>query len=171
VDFVSYPIADYLRLLAKGNGNIIENLFEPKLYQNERLVNELQKIILESLHKGILKHYLGYSVSLKKDMENPSRLQRYGLDKLILCRYRVLLAGLLVEKRKEIIYNLNEQHKFIKTDFCSDILTHYLLHSDASKPLLTNAQEELEKLCDALKRVITQSTLPSSFPTIQLEQF
>jgi len=52
IDFVSYPLNIYLQLLNKGNGNLLENLFQPKMYENTSLVKELQSIVRKNIHKG-----------------------------------------------------------------------------------------------------------------------
>jgi len=121
-----YPIQDYLRLLAKGNGNALDNLFEPKIYQKENLVKSLQAVVKEELHIGFIDHCLGYALSIRKDLFNQSRLAKYGAAKLLLTRYRVLLQGMLILDGK-IEYNLVNMDKLFKGKYLiSDILSLYL---------------------------------------------
>lgn len=174
MDFVSYPISSYLGLLAKGNGNIIENLFQEKLYQKRKMVKELQTIVLENLHVGILKHYWGYSVSLFKDAQNKSRVKRYGIDKLLLCRYRVLLAGLILEEQHKIVYNLEEQYKYRETENCLQLLETYKNKGETPPRERTDAMIELADLHRKLERIIKTAKLPPSHvgaPTVQLERW
>ena len=174
IDFMSYPISSYLGLLAKGNGNIAENLFQEKIYGKKRLVRELQKIVLENLHTGFLKHYWGYSISLFKDAQNKARVIKYGIDKLLLCRYRVLLAGLIVEEHREIVYNLQEQHKYLETENCLELLETYKNEGKTPPRERTDAMIELADLHRKLEKTIETTNLPSNHvgaPTVQLERW
>jgi len=173
-DFVSYPISEYLHLVAKGNGNIIENLFQEKVWENKQLVSELQEIVIANLHKGLLQHYLGYSLSLAKDMGNPSRIKRYGLDKLLLCRYRVLLAGLILEQKHKIVYNLEDQAKLRKTENCLPLLNQYKNKVVEITGLRSDAMNEVIDLHEELEHVIENSKLPDSkigAPIVQLDRW
>jgi len=123
----SKPIVNFFYELTKGNGNNLEWLFMPPLHQKPEAVEEIKKLTIDNLHKGFLGHYLGYySKSLKKDMDNPSRLKKYGLEKLLLCSYRVLRTGIILGQTKQVIYNVQEQDKFGFGDCCNDILSYYL---------------------------------------------
>lgn len=166
IDCTTYPIHHFLRLLVKGNGNCLENLFQEKLYENEKLVGELQKLTLENLHVGFLKHYLGYSNGLIKDMNNSSRLQRYGETKLILANYRVLQAGLILAKRKEVVYKLQQQYFYVSTDYCIPLLGAYLHDTPPNRELLDDAREEIQRLQGELEEEIEQSLWFKVFPSI-----
>ena len=150
-DFVSYPANIYIRLLDKGNGNMLENLFQHKVYENKKLVDELKDITLKNLHTGFLKHYAGYSLNMKKDFTNESRLKKVGIVKLILTRYRVLLSGILLNTYKEVIYNLNEQHKKFMTDHCLPLLEKYKNNEEISGKLIKSAINETDRLDKILK--------------------
>jgi predicted nucleotidyltransferase len=108
IEFTTYPIQPFLGLLAKGNGNVLDNLFEatgppqPVIYADKPKVAQLQKIVLSHLHKGFLMHCTGYDIHLKKDMENETRLERYGREKLLLNRYKILLEGLILANYGEV---------------------------------------------------------------------
>lgn len=163
VDFTSYPIQNFLGLLEKGNGNCLENLFQHKLVEKKQLVKSLQKLMLKNLHVGFLKHYLGYSQSLMKDLSIESRLQAYGEQKLLLQTYRVLLSGILLAEEKKIVYNLREQLKIISTSHCEEMLNAYLdakyfCNSELKKEIM----EELEELRVQLNNSIQRGVLPTS---------
>lgn len=171
IDLVSYPIHHFLKLLVKGNGNCLENLFQEKLHQNETLVQKLQKLTLENLHIGFLKHYLGYSNGLIKDMENPSRLQRYGKVKLLLASYRVLLAGLILARKREVIYTIQKQFWSVSTDYCIELLGFYLLKNEPYPQLLADARKEILQLQGELKKEIEESSWFKVFPSIVFDQW
>ena len=130
IDHTEYPIRQFLRLLAKGNGNATNNLFEASdsnlgLYLDKAKVKQLQKIVLSHLHLGFLAHCTGYDVHLQKDMENETRLERYGEQKLLLNRYKILLEGLIIADHKEVVYNLRKQLEYIKTSWGTELLDTY----------------------------------------------
>lgn len=171
IDFVSYPIHNFLGLLVKGNGNSLENLFQEKLYQHKNLVEELQKLTLNNLHLGFLKHYLGYYSTLKKDMNNPSRLEKYGIQKLILASYRVLRAGIILAKDKKVIYNLQEQTKNHASYMYKWILDDYLQSKQSSPKNIKDALKELDRLEIELKKYIAGVSWSPTFPSIVFDRW
>lgn len=146
VDIASYPIQKFFRLLCKGNGNLLENLFQPHIIEKQRFVRELKRIVLQNLHIGYLKHFYGYATNLLKDMENPSRVESYGIEKLILCCYRVLLAGLILQEYKMPTYCLGEQHTLFPTMYCDSILDNYVQGEKIPTKLKVAAVYELLSL-------------------------
>lgn len=155
-----YPIKDYLRLLAKGNGNAIDNLFEPKLWEQKESVKELQEIIQTHLHKGMLAHCLGYSSAIRKDFTNPNRLAKYGIQKLLLCRYRVLLQGLLI-LQGIIEYNLPKMLKQIPTQYSERLLSDYKSGVQTEVTELELIAQETEALHVQLWEEREKSNLPT----------
>ena len=162
IDFTSYPIQNFIQLLAKGNGNALDNLFEatgppdPKLLSDQTKVAQLQKIVLEHLHLGFLMHCTGYDLHLKKDLENETRLRRYGERKLLLNRYKILLEGLILAEHRKVIYNLRQQHEFIKTKHCLALLENY--QSGSSKEFTVGeVYREVEQLHSQLVEARIQS--------------
>ena len=170
VDYAFYPVHEFLRLLVKGNGNCLENLFQKKLYQNEELVQQVQQVTIDNLHVAFLKHYLGYSTSLLKDMENETRLKRYGIEKLLLCSYRVLQAGLILAREKKVVYTLQEQvwHDFHNNSV--ELLGFYLVNEKPSKQLLSDAKDDIAKLRSELEKEIETCTWLKMFPSVVYDQ-
>lgn len=137
IDHTEYPIKQFLGLLAKGNGNALDNLFEATdkrlgLYVDRQKVKQLQKIVLARLHLGFLQHCTGYDTHLKKDMENETRVKKYGEQKLLLNRYKILLEGLILADHQEIVYNVRKQHEYIPTLWGIEVLETY----QAGEPFL-----------------------------------
>ena len=152
IDITEYPIQDFIRLLAKGNGNALDNLFEvngppfphPTFPYDKTKTSELQSIVLEHLHKGFLMHCTGYDTHIVKDMENKTRLERYGEHKLLLNRYKILLEGLILAKYNKVVYNLLKQQDYIKTEHCLSLREEYLALSETQA-----SGYDLHSLCDA----------------------
>ncbi|RLF03882.1 MAG: hypothetical protein DRJ60_07900 [Thermoprotei archaeon] len=131
VDCTEYPIQNFISLLSKGNGNVLDNLFQSSnnelcIIRQDKEVKELQKIVIDELHDGFRKHFLGYDMSLKKDLSNESRLEKYGMNKLLLSRYRLLQEGIILCEHKEVVYNLLKQMEYIDTKYCEDLLNSYI---------------------------------------------
>lgn len=168
IDHTEYPIRQFLMLLAKGNGNVADNLFEASdknlgLYVDTAKVKQLQKMVLSHLHMGFLLHCIGYDTHLKKDMENETRLRKYGKQKLLLNRYKILLEGLILASHGEVVYNVRKQHEYIKTNWCIELLEAY----QSGQPFLGSranqeALREVEQLHNKLAEMITSIKWPTS---------
>jgi len=147
-----YPVEKYLGLLVEGNCNVLDNLFEPKLYQRTRLVKSLQKIVINNLHVGFIDHCLGYSKHLKKDLSNPVRIAKYGKPKLLLNRYRIVLQGFTLTSLgyNRIQYNLRDllRNSVMQVSHGESLLDSYLHHSSEKyyRLLIPKAEEEVEML-------------------------
>lgn len=161
VDITEYPVDHYLQLLCKGNGNAVDNLFEPKLAEQKEHVQSLQEIVKDSIHRGFIAHCLGYSCAIKKDFVIPSRLERYGVEKLLLCRYRVLLQGFNL-LQGNIEYNLPRLLKTCDTQNCAEVLASYISDKETDVELIASAIEETSVLHDRLSHLLECSKLPHS---------
>lgn len=107
-------------------------------------------------------------------MDNPSRIKRYGLDKLLLCRYRVLFAGLIFEEKHEVVYNLEEQMKHRESENCLLLLNEYKSKKTRITGLRGDAMGELIDLHNELSNRIEQTQLPNTHigaPTVELERW
>jgi len=168
IDSTSIPLAHYLKLLMKGNGNFLENLFQHKLYENEELVKKLQGIVKGNLHIGYLHHYLGYYYSLQKDMNIPSRKKRYGTQKLLLNMYRVLQAGMILAEFHSIEYNVKEQANLLGNLICLELLDNYLSNN---KIIPKSVFEDLEALEIGLKAYIDKSKFTKLSPSVVYDRY
>ena len=161
IDVTVYPIKSTLQLLAKGNGNILDNLFEDKLYERKSdLVKELKCIIASHLHKGFLNHCLGYSQSVKRDLNIDSRINKFGYGKLLLERYREILKGMLLCEGK-IEHNLVIMLNSISTKYCESILNSVVNNETLCINEVSNAIVETDSLDNELKEMVSKSDLPS----------
>jgi len=166
------PIRNFFYELTKGNGNNLEWMFMPPLHQKTEAVEEIKKLTVDNLHKGFLGHYLGYySKSLRRDMDNPSRLIKYGIEKLLLCSYRVLRTGVILGQAKQVIYNIQEQDRFGFGDCCSDVLSYYLSDQPLSKEQVEMAKMELDLYEDYLTEIKNKSDWVDEFPSIVYDRW
>jgi len=176
VECTEYPIQNFILLLSKGNGNVLDNLFQASnddlcIVRKDEEVKELQQIVLDEIHDGFRKHFLGYDVSLQKDLSNESRLTKYGKEKLLLNRYRLLLEGIILCEHREVVYNLPRQMKYIDTKYCEDLLNSYLegkkfhRHNDCISEI-----EELRKRLESLQ-LPSYSALPHCLDTWLIDKY
>lgn len=159
LDITKYTVHHYLALLSKGNGNCLENLFQPKIFEDKRAIKELQQLCLENLHVGYLKHWLGYSKSLMKDRKVEARIEKRGKLKPLLDCYRVLNSGIILATKERVVWNLQEQLKILPSDTATAILNLYLdcpleLQTELFKELTKISINELEKYQDNLRTLI-----------------
>jgi len=166
VDLTKLPLYRFLGLLIKGNGNSLENLFQDKLISKDKLIKELQQLTLENLHIKFLKHFIGYYDSLKKDMNIPSRLEKYGIQKLLLNSYRVLRAGIILAEHREVVYNLDVQEEYLPAPFWNKIREDYLNSKESYYLFTKHAKAKLEFLEKDLANLIKSSKWYKEFPTI-----
>lgn len=171
MDVTAYSLRSYLRLLTKGNGNALENLYQEHLIEHKDLVDKLKIMTMANLHKGFLKHYLGYLGNEKKDMKVPSRLKKFGIQKLILTGIRLGRAGIILAKHKKVVYNLQEQDKYHASKMYRWILDDYLKGKESSKKNIKEALEELDRLEVELKKYIDGVSWSPTFPSIVYDTF
>jgi len=143
--------------MSKGNGNLLENLFQEKLFVDQEAVEELQKLVLKNLHKGYLKHWYGYSTNLLKDMKNPTRTESYGLHKLLLNLFRVLHSGIILAQHREVVYHLPSQTKYCPGSEPLLILKKYLSDETLSEKDIEDANNRIAFLRDILANEIDKS--------------
>ena len=161
-DVTTIPFGHFLSLLYNGNGNYLENLFMHKFYKtffSKGLITSLKTLVKNNLNYTFLKHYLGYYSSLKNDLKNQTRLQKYGYEKLVLNAYRVLLTGIILHDKKKIVYNLKELDKYYSGTNCLNVLETYLLGRDVNGENRIIVSSELNFLEELLESYVYDGVL------------
>jgi len=174
IDVTQYPIQTFVSLLERGNGNCIENLFQFKLYHQPFLCSVLQRIIMDNLHQGILRHYLGYCNSLIRDLAVPARVLHYGRTKLLLNAYRCALLALAIEKDNIIVSNIRILAKKHYSD--NQIFIDSLLKNNEEGERVeidySKVTREVFALRNELSTTLARSRLPKvGFSQVPLDRF
>ncbi len=106
LDLTLNEAAGVLRLLIKGNGNMLERLGSPYRVlpvedaKAERRADELTALAMAGLHRGSLQHYLGFF------RQCAGRARTHPSIKAWLYAYRVALTGTHLLRSAEIICDL-----------------------------------------------------------------
>jgi len=158
IDIRYYPIDNALKLLVNGNGNMLDNIFQPTLFKDTNDLLSLRYVVSNNLHKGFIDHCIGYSYSVAKDLTNETRIAKYGYHKLFLERYRELLKGKLLCEGK-IEYNLPKLLNTYSTKYGNFILYKLLNGEPLTKTQITKAIEETNRLHVELQQLRDSSNL------------
>jgi uncharacterized protein len=111
VELVSHEIGKYLRLLARNNGYILEQVFSPIVVLGQEFLDELRPLARRCITRHHYHHYRGFYATERKLIakEEPKRA------KPLLYAYRVLMTGIHLLRTGEVEANLlrlNEHFSF-----------------------------------------------------------
>ncbi len=160
-DLTTHEVAKALRLLLRGNGNILERFLSPfQLVQSEE-VEALQSLARGAISKRFVGHYRGFFRGMQRE---------HGLHhraKTLLYSYRVALTGAHLLSTGELVGDVTTLAP--RYGFESVLALVRLKAELGEKTVLDEATErphcerwpELEKL---LQRSLTNSSLPDEPP-------
>lgn len=169
-DITTIPLSHFLGLLVKGNANYLENLYMTKIKTNH-VELQLKNIIGRYLHHGFLSHYLGYYQSLKHDLNNATRLEKYGYEKLAMNSYRVLMTGIILHEKRKVVYNLKDLDMYFPETNALIVLEEYLKGNTIMEPDKKYIDQDLSFLEDLLKSFVDEKDkkLPVRPPELEEE--
>lgn len=93
VDYTSHELGKACRMLLEGNGNVLEWVLGALCVREHPRARELRALTRRGLHRGYLRHYLGFSRSLLKEYERTRRDEGRGRVKPLLYVFRTALTG------------------------------------------------------------------------------
>lgn len=99
IDFTSHELVDALRLLLKGNGNILERILSPLQLLDSARVAELQALARDAVSRRFFHHYRGF---FRRSREN-WRAAKPGTVKGVLYAYRSALTGIHLLRTGECV--------------------------------------------------------------------
>jgi predicted nucleotidyltransferase len=100
-DLTTHELATALRLLLKGNGNILERIASPLQVVESPAVAELQTLSRRTLSKRYHGHYRGYFRGMQREYD------REGKAKALLASVRLALTGTLLLQTGELQCDIN----------------------------------------------------------------
>ena len=156
-DLTTHELADALRLIIKGNGNMLERVFSPLQLVDSPALHELRELATESLSKASAGHYRGYLKGMRREYRARPRL------KTLLGCVRLALTGvhLLEEGRLEAdLTVLASSHGF---PAALELAAFKRAHGGTVAPppeLMAGLHARLDELEGMLARSLERSSLP-----------
>lgn len=98
VELVSHDIGKYLRLLAKNNGYVLEQIYSPLVVCGADFLAKLRPLAQRCITKHHYHHYRGFLATQRKMLEK----QEPKEVKTLLYAYRVLLSGIHLLRTGEV---------------------------------------------------------------------
>jgi predicted nucleotidyltransferase len=173
MDFSSHDLAQVVRLLLRGNGNMLERLLGPRNLVTTPAGHTLRHLAQQSLSRRVFYHYRGFLTGMRREYEREAA-DGGRTAKRLLYAYRVALTGIHalltgeIEMRVDVLaerYHMPGVEALIQAKQRAE---HQILEEAEAAPHLA-AIEHLERQLDAARE---RSLLPAS-PSNQeaLERF
>ncbi len=179
IDIELVPIRKWLRILLKGNGNYLENLWQFKIYprsskiyidgtdrwnisdiarQNRKYkeIEELKGMVMKyGLSKKFRNHYVGFAKSQQKDFYQKNK------TKCLLYVYRVLMSGIVLFRDTKVEYNLPRLLELYPSDYVQMLMDKYDSEQSVMNDVITrNIQHEFDAMEETLNMYADKSDLP-----------
>ena len=90
VELVSHDLGKYLRLLAKNNGYVLEQILSPLVVTGQGFLDGLRPLARRCITRHHYHHYRGFLATQRKLLDK----QEPKVAKAVLYAYRVLLTGI-----------------------------------------------------------------------------
>lgn len=169
VDFVAHEAAKLFNLLAKGNGNALENVFSPLVCGGEEFLQQLRPLAAKGACRTSVDHYRGFYKSQRKQFEKdePKKV------KTLLYAYRTVLTGTHLMRTGEVVAHLPTLNEVFGLPFVPELIER---KQSAEFGTLTAVDlafhlRELDRLEAELEAAHTASTLPEAGPFDELDRF
>ena len=125
-------------------------------------------MVMDNLTIGFLKHYAGYCTNMVNDMDNTSRLEAMGIDKLCLIALRTVRAGMILSTHEEVVYNINEQQEYYTASNQPRVLNDYLNNRTPNSSSIKELRHEIDFFRYQLDSLIKSSTFTATPLAIDL---
>jgi predicted nucleotidyltransferase len=168
VELVSHDLAKYLRLLAKNNGYVLEQIFSPLIVTGEGFLEELRPLARRCITRHHYHHYRGFLATQRKLLHK----QEPKITKTVLYAYRVLLTGIHLLRTGEVEANLAHLALEYQRPFLNELIAQKREEKGAAPNLDWACHEEqLRELESLLERAYQESTLPEERDRRALNEF
>jgi predicted nucleotidyltransferase len=161
IDLVTHDARKFFGLLLKKNGYVLEQVLSPLVVHTTPEHAELKEIAKNCITKQHAHHYVGFAETQWKlfQKENPPHV------KPLLYVYRVLLTGIHLMRKGEVLANLGRLNERFKLPYLPDLIERKV--SGTEKGRLERAdlgvyQREYERLRAELEQAYQESKLPEA---------
>lgn len=157
VDLVSHDLGKYLKLLAKNNGYVLEQIFSPLVVSGQEFLNRLRPTARRCITRFHYYHYRGFIGTQQKllEKEQPKRA------KSLLYAYRVLLTGIHLLQTGEVEANLRRLNADFGLPYIDDLIAAKIGGERIGMPALDWSfhSRELDRLEQQLAAAFEHSPL------------
>ncbi|HEY1375612.1 MAG TPA: nucleotidyltransferase domain-containing protein [Gemmataceae bacterium] len=118
VELVGHEVGKYLRLMARNNGYILEQVFSPLVVHGADFLAELRPLARRCITRGCYHHYRGFLQSRLRLLEREPAKKA----KSLLYAYRVVLSGVHLLETGEVQANLQVLSRQFALPFIDDLI-------------------------------------------------
>jgi predicted nucleotidyltransferase len=169
VEAVSHELGKYLRLLAKSNGYVLEQILSPIVVAGNEFLERLRPIAKRCVTRRCYHHYRGFLATQRKLMAKEEQLKA----KTLLYAYRVVLTGVHLLRTGEVEPHLLTLNETFRLAFIPELIERKksaefgpLTGEDVAAHL-----RELDRWEAELDRAHAESPLPEEAPLDELNEF
>jgi len=169
VEAVSHEVGKYLRLLAKSNGYVLEQILSPLVVDGEDFLAELRPLARRFVTRTCYHHYRGFLRTRRRVLEKEEPTKA----KSLLYAYRVALTGIHLLRTGEVQPHLPTLNEGLKLAFVPDLIARKRAAEVVRLPDMDAGFHvaELDRLQAELDRAFEESTLPEVGPLDELNEF
>lgn len=169
VESVAHEVGKYLRLLAKHNGYVLEQIFSPLVVHGADFLGRLRPIAKRCVTTGCHRHYRGFLQTIRGQFEKEAAKKA----KTLLYAYRVVLTGIHLLETGEVEPHLPTLNERFRLPFIPELIQR---KASAEFGVLTDLdvafhRAELAKWEQKLDEAYAASTLPAEPPWDELDRF
>ena len=169
VESVAHEIGKYLRMLAKHNGYVLEQIFSPLVVHGADFLERLRPIAKRCVTTGCHRHYRGFLQTQRGMFEKETAKKA----KTLLYAYRVVLTGIHLLETGEVQAHLPTLNERFGLPFIPELIAR---KASAETGTLTDLdvafhREELTKWERRLDEAHAASELPVEPPWDELDRF
>lgn len=161
IDYTSHELAATLRLLLKGNGNMLERILSPFQLVDSEGVNQLRTLARGAVSQKFFHHYRGFFGRMCEDF----RAAQPKTVKGLLYAYRSALTGIHLMRTGECIGDVTQLAPIYGFAQVPELVAHKgrgREHGELTTSIGFDA--DLERLAALLETARTESPLPSESP-------
>lgn len=169
VESVAHEAGKYLRLLAKHNGYVLEQIFSPLVARGADFLERLRPIARKCVTTGCHRHYRGFLHTTRAQFEKETAKKA----KTLLYAYRVVLTGIHMLETGEVEPHLPTLNERFRVPFIPELIAR---KASAEFGVLTDVdvafhREQLAEWEKKLDAAHAASKLPAEPPWDELDRF
>jgi predicted nucleotidyltransferase len=157
IDYTSHEVGLALRLLLKGNGNMLERIVSPFQLRDSPLAEALRKLARDAISKRFFHHYRGFHERMVQDWRKAEPKTVKGL----LYAYRSALTGIHLLTTGDCVGDVTTLARQYGFDRVKDLVARKGRSTEhGAMPDSGDFDVDLQRLESLLEDAHRQSTLP-----------